>query len=239
MNYAGFTFPLWTWLRGYRRRSRGVEPDISSPVPSTTAALDLAWRAWRAAVPWAVTRRQYNALDSHDVPRIRTVVSRHDSLHRLAAVVQFTYPGIPAVYYGDEIGMENVPGLGERGCMVWDEARWDRSLLAFHQQLAGLRRASELLQYGGLQVLAIEEDTIVYQREGALGRLLVVAHRGEAPRPAIPIPVAHGGLAEGLELTEFFSGRSSVVESGHLPIPEQAQGATIWIAERDGLTPLS
>jgi alpha-glucosidase len=239
MNYAGFTMPVWTWLRGYRHKARGIDPEVASTVPSTTAALEAAWRARRAAIPWAVVLRQYNPLGSHDVPRIRTVLSGRDALHRLAAAVQFTYPGVPAVYYGDEIGMEDVPGLGERGCMVWDEARWDRSLLAYHQALAALRRATPALREGGFQVLAVEADTIAYQRESAEQRVIVVAHRGDEPRPLAPVPVADGGVPEGVEFVERFTGRTAVVRDGLLALPEQPQGATVWIAERDGVPPIA
>jgi hypothetical protein len=83
-------------------------------------------------------------------------------------------------------------------------------------------------------VLAVEGDTIAYQREGAEGRVVVVAHRGEEARPAGPVPVADGGLPEGLELVDRFSGRTARVRDGQLAIPEQPQGATIWVAERDG-----
>jgi alpha-glucosidase len=238
MNYAGFSVPLWTWLRGYRQRALGVEPDIASPVRSTTAALEAAWRARRAAVPWAVMLRQYNLLGSHDVPRIRTVLGGSDALHRLAVAMQFTYPGLPAVYYGDELGMGDVPGLGERGCMPWDESRWDRSLLAYHQALISLRRSTPALQEGGFEVLAVEPETICWQREGREGRVMVVAHRGDQPRPAGPVPVADGGVPDELELVERFSGRVAVVRDGRLDLPEQPQGATIWIAERDGGRPL-
>ncbi|HET6440684.1 MAG TPA: alpha-amylase family glycosyl hydrolase [Anaeromyxobacter sp.] len=233
MNYAGFAAPLWTWLRGYRLRTRGIDPELVSPVPSTTAALETAWRMRRAVVPWSVTLCQYNLLGSHDVPRIRTALSGNDALHRLAAAVQFTSPGLPAIYYGDEIGMEDLPGLHQRGCMVWDEARWNRSLFAYHQELVTLRRTTPALQEGGFQVLAVEADTLAYQREGAEGRVVVVAHRGAEPRAAGPLPVSDGGLPDGLELTERFSGRTATVEGGRLPLPEQSQGATVWIARRE------
>jgi alpha-glucosidase len=234
MDYAGFTFPLWRWLRGFRQRSRGIEGEIAAPGPSPTAALDASWRLRRAAVPWAVTLCQYNGLDSHDVPRIRTTVGGNDALHRLAAAVQFTSPGLPAVYYGDEIGMVDVPGLRERGCMEWDEARWDRGLFDFYRDLVAFRRGTPALLDGGYQTLAVEPDTLAYQREGAEGRVLLVAHRGERPRPAGPLPVAHGGLADGVELVERFTGARAVVKDGALPLPAQPQGASAWVAERDG-----
>ena len=234
MNYAGFTFPLWHWLRGYKQDAHGMKDVIASPVPWPTAALESAWRSRMAALPWAIALQQYNQLGSHDVPRIRTVVGGNDALHRLAALVQFTYPGVPGLYYGDEIGMKDVPRLGQRGCMIWDQGRWDAGLLAFYRDLIALRRASPLMQEGGFQMLAVEPDTFAYQREGTEGRLLVVAHRAERPRPAGPIEVAHGGIPDGLELVERFSGKTAVAREGKLALPELPQGATLWVAEAPG-----
>jgi alpha-glucosidase len=234
MNYAGFTFPLWHWLRGYKQDAHGMKDVIASPVPWPTAALESAWRSRIAALPWAIALQQYNLLGSHDVPRIRTVVGGNDALHRLAAVVQFTYPGVPGLYYGDEIGMKDVPRLGPRGCMIWDESRWDAALLAFHRELIALRRTSPLIQEGGFQMLAVEPDTFAYQREGTEGRLLVVAHRGERPRPAGPIEAAHGGIPDGLQFVERFSGKVAVTRDGSLALPELPQGATLWVAEASG-----
>ena len=234
MNYAGFTFPLWHWLRGYKQDAHGMKDVIASPVPWPTAALESAWRSRMAALPWAIALQQYNQLGSHDVPRIRTVVGGNDALHRLAAVVQFTYPGVPGLYYGDEIGMKDVPRLGQRGCMIWDEGRWDAGLLAFYRDLIALRRASPLMQEGGFQMLAVEPDTFAYQREGTEGRLLVVAHRAERPRPAGPIEVAHGGIPDGLELVERFSGKAAVTKDGKLALPELPQGASVWVAQAPG-----
>jgi alpha-glucosidase len=231
MNYAGFTFPLWHWLRGYEQRAHGMKDAIASPVPWPTAALESAWRSRIAALPWAIALQQYNQLGSHDVPRIRTIVGGSDALHRLAAVVQFTYPGVPGVYYGDEIGMKDVPRLGPRGCMIWDETRWDAALLAFYRELIALRRTSPLLQEGGFQMLVVEPDTFAYQREGRQERLLVVAHRAERPRPAGPIAVAHGGIPDGMQFVERFSGKVAVTRNGMLPLPEISRGPMIWVAE--------
>lgn len=232
MNYAGFTFPLWHWLRGYRQELRKPEGELVSAAPFPTAALEAAWRARRAAVPWAVALQQYDLVDSHDVPRIRTAVGGNEALHRLAAVVQLTYPGVPGLYYGDEVGMADAPRLGPRGCMIWDERRWDRSLLAFYRDLIVFRRASPALREGGFQVLAIEPDTLAYQREGPEGWILVVAHRGERPRPAGPLRVSNGGVPDGVEFVERLGGAAAVTRDGALPLPELPQGATLWVAAR-------
>ena len=164
MNYMGLVVPLWHWLSRYEQGAIGMQESITSPVPFSTAALVATWRDRRAAIPWSIARQQYNLLGSHDTHRIRSVVGGNDALHRLAAVVQFTYPGVPGVYYGDEIGMEDAPRQRAINCMVWDQAQWDRSLFDFYKDLIAFRRRSTVLQRGGFQVLAVEEDTFAYKR---------------------------------------------------------------------------
>ncbi len=231
MNYMGWTLPLWHWLRGYRQGGIGLKEEVTSPVAYPTSALDAAWRQRRATIPWATGLGMYNLLDSHDTRRIRSVVGSNDALHRLAAVVQLTYPGVPGLYYGDEIGMEDlpeVPYLRGLGCMVWDEDGWSHDLFNFYRDLVALRRRSPVLSRGGFQMLAIEGDTFAYQREGIEGRIIVVAHRGERPRPAGGLPAPCAGLADGVRLVERFSGREIRVQNGVLALPELAQGATLW-----------
>ena len=80
-------------------------------------------------------------------------------------------------------------------------------------------------------MLLVENDTFAYQREGAEGHIIVVAHRSETPRPASGLPVWHGGIADGTLFVEHFSGHEAVVENGRLPLPEQCQGATLWRTE--------
>ena len=179
-------------------------------------------------IPWVIALQQYNLLGSHDTPRIRSAVKGKDALHRLAAVILLTYPGVPGIYYGDEIGLEDTPELRSRNCMPWDETRWDQDLLAFYRQMIALRRQSSILQRGGFQVLAAEPDTLAYLREDKTGRILVVAHRAETPRPANPLTVAHGGIPDGTTFTELFSGQTGVVRKGLLPLPTLPQGATVW-----------
>jgi alpha-glucosidase len=231
MNYMGFTIPLWHWLNQYYLNAHGLREPVHSTVPYPTSSLIATWLDRLSSVPWVITLQQYNQLDSHDVPRLRTIVGENDALHRLAVMVQFTMPGLPAVYYGDEIGMVNDPVLAQRGCMVWDESRWDNDLLAFHRALIALRKASPTLQTGGFQMLLVEPDSFAYQREGDRGRVLVIAHRSSTPRPAAPLPIPHANIPDGTRFREFFTGQEMVAQNGQLPLPTLPQGATLWLAE--------
>ncbi len=232
MNYQGLALPLHAWLRGVHIGAIGLPEALTGPA-TATATLVESWRSVRAAIPWVMALQQFNVLNSHDIPRIRTIMGENDALHRLAVVVQFTYPGAPCVYYGDEIGLVDQPRVGQRACMEWDEQRWDYDLLDFYRRLIALRRTSPVLQRGGFQVLAMEEDTLAYQREAPEGRVLVIAHRGEQPRAAGPLAVAHAGISDGARFEEYFTGQTAQVAGGALLLPELSQGATVWVEMRE------
>ena len=228
MNYAGLAIPLLAWLRGLKQGAIGLKDSIVSPAPWPTAALAKTWQNYLASVPWAVALQQFNLLNSHDTPRLRTELGENDALQRLAAIVQFTFPGVPCLYYGDEIGMVEDPHLHQRGCMIWDESQWNQDLLTFYKELIRLRQETAVLQTGGFQILAVEPDTIAYQREGENGRFLIIAHRHTTPRPAAFLTVDHGGIANGTRFVEQFSGQELTVENGRLKLPPHPQGATMW-----------
>lgn len=226
MNYDGFTQPLWYWLRGYDLGAHGFAEPLAAPCWPTTA-LAAAWLSRLAAIPWAIALQQYNLLGSHDTPRIRTTLGGNDALHRLAAALLLTFPGVPGLYYGDEIGLTDLLHVKQRGCMVWDETRWDKSLRNYHRELIHLRRGSAALQRGGFQLLLVEEDTIAYQRDAADDRVLVFAHRGEQPRPAGDVPLAHAGVPDGARFVDALGEAEVSVRDGALSLPELAQGALI------------
>ena len=228
MNYAGLASPLLAWLRGYQQGAHGLDGQIKVPLPWPTAALAATWQQALASIPWQIALQQFNVINSHDTPRLRTELQGNDALHRLAAIVQFTFPGIPCLYYGDEIGLMDVPGLASRGCMVWDEASWDHDLLDFYRELIRLRRESVVLQKGGFQILAVEADLLAYQREGANGRFLIIAQRSPTPRPAGPMPLAHSGIANGTQWREVFTGQTAEMVDGRLILDALPQGATLW-----------
>ena len=226
MNYDGFAHPVWYWLSPYRQGGGGIDEPLGGG-RWPTEAMSAGWRERLGAIPWTVALQQYNLLDSHDTKRIRTLLGGNDALHRLAVALQMTFPGVPGLYYGNEIGLTDLPHVKQRGCMVWDEARWDNSLRDYHRRLIQLRRGSPALQRGGFQLLLTEQDTVAYQRETADERVLVFAHRADTPRPAGPVPLHHGGVPDGAYFVDVASGRELHVRGGELLLPELPPGALI------------
>src|SRR5260370_42664223 len=185
MNYRGFSLPLLSWLTGFD--SYGTwRPELVDPQPLPTEALAAQWRAFMSAVPWQIATQQFNLLGSHDTPRIATIVGDDEARVRVAVTLLFTYPGVPSVYYGDEIGLKGGGDPDTRRCMSWDPREWNADRRVLHQALMKLRRTSPALRRGGYQLLYASGDPLAFQREPNEAPLIVVARRGDAGLVALP-----------------------------------------------------
>ena len=229
MNYAGFTWPVIGWLHGNVYESHGVGVFLRTGRTST-ADLVQALEAFRAAVPWAIARCQYNLLDSHDTARIRSSVGGDAGRVRAAFGMLLTYVGVPSVLYGDEVGLDGTDGLSTRRTMPWDRDAWDLEQLAFMRTLIRYRVGSRALAVGGFQVLEAGDVSLAFLRDTDDEQVIVVVARGPSARPAEPLPVAAGAVADGTTFVELFSGARATAEAGHLPIGPTPPGVAIWTA---------
>ncbi|MDR2526132.1 MAG: glycoside hydrolase family 13 protein [Oscillospiraceae bacterium] len=89
---------------------------------------------------------------------------------RLCAALQFTLPGNPCIYYGDEAGLEGWMDPFNRGCYPW--GREDAALLDWYRALGALRRGCD--DFAGLDfsLLSAMLGCIAYRR----GRYIVIAN---------------------------------------------------------------
>jgi len=92
-----------------------------------------------------------NLLSSHDTPRLRTelcVIAEEDRKAALKAAValQYLLPGMPCIYYGDEIGM--MGGADPDNRRFFCEDQTDEEILAFYRLMGALKRKHTALQVG-------------------------------------------------------------------------------------------
>ena len=109
-----------------------------------------------------------------------------------------TTPGVPTIYYGDEIGMTGANDPDNRRPMRWgDDVTPDEQALRERvSQLVRLRRDRSALRRGGFHTLHAEGDVWVYARAGADGRTLVALNKGDTPATlTLDVPEAITPLA--------------------------------------------
>ena len=99
------------------------------------------------------------------------------TLLKLTAVLQFTLPGVPCIYYGDEAGLQGYKDPFNRGCYPW--GRENQDLIAFYQTLGALRGSLDCLKTGELHFVSAVLGCVAYEREGDSDGILVIANRNE------------------------------------------------------------
>ncbi|WP_426348852.1 glycoside hydrolase family 13 protein [Alloiococcus sp. CFN-8] len=126
-----------------------------------------------------INKQLLNLIDSHDTPRFITEsMGRKDSL-KLAAALQYTYIGIPYIYYGTEVGMKGTNDPYSRRCMVWDEAKQDNDLLSYYKKLNKIRKENKALVHGEFKVVEARDMVLSFIRGYQEERLLVVINNSQ------------------------------------------------------------
>ena len=96
---------------------------------------------------------------------------------RMAYAIIYTLPGVPCLYYGDEIGMQGYRDPFNRGFYCWDSH--EERLRPVLAQLAQLRHSCEAFRTGALRVLRAEGGILHYQRIGEAETAEIIVNRTE------------------------------------------------------------
>lgn len=130
--------------------------------------------------PEQVNANLFNMLGSHDTARLLTACDgRHEILMRLL-VFQYTFPGVPSIYYGDEVGMTGGEDPECRRTMNWDANGWDSDILRHIRQLTAMRKQERALQTGEIRFLDTkEEELLIYTRHHEEELVLIVMNLSE------------------------------------------------------------
>ena len=131
----------------------------------------------------------WNLIDTHDTPRALHECGENKDKLRLLAAFQLLLPGMPFLYYGDEVGMTGGPDPDCRRGMLWDTSRQDRELLRYYQNLIAVRKQHPCLTEGDpCEQAADDENGLVFIRRK---ELLLVFHGRNG---TASLPQYHGNL---------------------------------------------
>ncbi len=183
MNYP-FAYAAISFAAGEHidRRIIGQQFELSANIrPEDGVAFAARLEHVLSAYDPAVVAVQLNLLDSHDTPRVRSIAGGDAASVRLATLIQMTVPGAPSIYYGDEVGLEGEIDPDSRRSMPWDEAAWDRDLLAWFSATAALRHANPVLRHGAFRTVAAEGQTYAHLRSDGGAALVTALNAGMSP----------------------------------------------------------
>ncbi|MDQ3006969.1 MAG: alpha-amylase family glycosyl hydrolase, partial [Chloroflexota bacterium] len=202
-----------------------------------------------------------NLLDSHDTERLLWTLTPGNETRadkefnasnlaagkqslRIASLIQFTMPGAPTVYYGDEVGMTGDDDPDDRRTYPWADLGGtpDNTLFTHYQALSGLRAHNPALTDGDIRILLADDgaDVVSYGRKMNNQAAVVVINRGDQAQ-SVAIPVA-GYLPNGTVLQNAYSvgvsgGGSVTVTNGELSGTIAARSAWLLITAFIDLQP--
>ena len=233
--------------------------------PLKPSEFEAALRAIQEDYPEPAWATAMNLLDSHDTNRA-VIKLDHDGIAgtgadrvpvngftdgktrlKTVALLQFTLPGAPTVYYGDEVGLagfgSDVPrddpynrqpypwadAAGYGALPEWRKA--DAGLLAVYQQLGTMRSQYSFLRTGSFDTLLTDDvaNVLAYGRQNEDGVAVVIVNRNKTSQ-VVTVPV-DGYLPNGLELTNALGSLSATVTDGAISLPVNGLWGAVLIHE--------
>jgi glycosidase len=224
---------IWTSTETVSEYVRAGAVDLAFEFDLAGAILDAAKSGSRIKLAYTLGNvaasypdgRLATMITNHDQNRVASELGEDPARLRLAATLLLTAPGVPFVYYGEEIGQVGAkPDEMIRNPMPWTggpnggftaAARpWEPlqpgharrnvatqdtdpgSLLSHYRHLIRLRQSEPALARGDLRVLETgRDDVLAYERSAEGRRLTVIANLSPAAIRDFRLPGAAGGFA--------------------------------------------
>ena len=177
-------YPVRTGIIDFlrRRKTEALKHALLNVLPNT---------------PKRIADLQMNILGTHDTERIITALAGPDSigksndelavfkmshndymrgvkLLKIAYMILSTIPGIPTVYYGDEIGMQGYKDPFNRMPYNWKNP--DEDLRSFYICMAKIRSENAIYKDGEFELIWLDEDLLVFSRENKKRSFITVVN---------------------------------------------------------------
>ena len=151
--------------------------------------------------PPQVTRLLMNMLSTHDTERIITALAGEPSGGRgrdwqsrqklsdrqraygiqrckLASAMQYTLPGVPCIYYGDEVPMEGYRDPFNRAPFPWGGNK-DAEMISWYRTLGSVRKTVDCFAGAHIEVVKASGRVMAYIRRGVADSSLTVINAGD------------------------------------------------------------
>jgi glycosidase len=236
--HAQFDFPLFWAIRRAFAQNEGSMGDLENAVQTSERAFGDAPMS-----PF---------LGNHDVTRFMSEAAgqitgdarelgfnapppppeRDEPYERMALAFTFTLtqPGVPLIYYGDEVGLPGAADPDNRRMLRFGDqlSAREQRLLAHVRAVGALRGSHPGLRRGARRSLHTDGDGYVFARGTGVDVALVALNRGSTSR-SVTVRVSDVGLRDGDTLRDALGGASITVQGGAVNVPFRQRSSAIYI----------
>lgn len=199
MNYDAFMEPVTWFLTGMEKHSDERRTDLWGNGDNFVNTM----KHFMSAMQTPSLMTAMNQLSNHDHSRFLTrtnhIVGRAERLGykaaeegvnravmREAVVIQMTWVGAPAIYYGDEAGLCGFTDPDNRRTYPWDSV--DTKMLNFHKEMVRIHKQEKPLKKGSLRMLYWENNILAYARfDGDVSVVVVLNNSKELREVTVPV----------------------------------------------------
>jgi len=207
MNYDAFMEPISWFLTGVEKHSDEFRGDLYGKAEQFFASMSHNMAKYNVQS----LQTSMNELSNHDhsrfltrtnhkVGRTATVgaaaaeVDINKGIFREAVVMQFTWPGAPTIYYGDEAGVCGWTDPDNRRTYPWGHE--DQELIRLHKELIRIHKDYKALKTGSLVFLGGEYQVVSYGRFDNEDKF-VISINNSTETKTIEVPVWKVGIHDG------------------------------------------
>ena len=129
----------------------------------------------------------WNLIDSHDTERFLHSAQHDIRKQKMAAAMQLLLPGMPMIYYGDEVALDGGRDPDCRRGMLWDEGRQNREMLHYYRALIKIRHTYPVLTEGTITKQYVEDETgLICMKRQTNGQSILLLFHGRKGTVELP-----------------------------------------------------
>lgn len=164
-----------------------------------------------------------NILSSHDTSRVLDVIGYDINVYKILLGIQFTFPGVPVVLYGEEVGLSsNLEGeASARKAMVWNKGMWNKEIMDLYRSFIELRNSRVELQEGKFLDLSpiVDYEFISYLRYGNNRweySIVLINTSDKAVEKRLIVPHSH--FHDAIRVVDYFSEEKFLCEISSIKV---------------------
>ncbi|WP_297522661.1 glycoside hydrolase family 13 protein [uncultured Clostridium sp.] len=155
-----------------------------------------------------------NMLGNHDTERVLTMLGEDIKKFKIVTGLQMLLPGVPLIYYGDEVGLTGGKDPSNRKPFPWNNI--NEEVYKWYKELAKIRMTEDVVKKGDFKIHNVNNNVFCIERWLEDKKLIFIANQSDYEK-FIKIEDLRGDYKNYLNPYEVYHFRDNSIELKILP----------------------